>query len=87
MPSLPDDQLTPNRTLVTTYEGYDHDRQRPLYAVAPESFQAIMEGLACGNCLKYFNGVFCAICPDCGEPTGPTQATEAWWTDFPELVK
>lgn len=86
MPSFPPDQLTENRTFKAVYEDYDPVRQRPRYAVGPDAFKAIMEGYGCGNCLQYF-GMYLAVCPTCGEATGPAQATEPWWTDHPELVK
>jgi hypothetical protein len=83
---VPPEQLTANRTFVAIYDSYDRDRDRPLYAVGPESFEAIMAGYGCGNCLAYFGGLYFPKCPTCGEQTGDAQATHQWWTNYPEKV-
>lgn len=84
---IPAAQLTENRTLLPFYVGYDHELDRPRYALLPESYFAVLEGYACGECLAWFGGLYAAVCPVCGKPTGPSQAIAPWWTDYPETVR
>jgi len=84
---IPEDQLTANGTLLPFYEGFDPEKDQPRYALQPESFQAVIEGYACGECLKWFGGLYMAQCPTCGADTGAVQVVPAWWTEHPELVK
>lgn len=84
--AIPPDQITPNNTLVTIYEGEDLQTGQPRFALKPESFRAVMEGYACGHCLAVFGGIYAARCPVCNEPTGAVQAIQPWWTDYPDRV-
>lgn len=76
LPSVPDWQLTPNRTFRVVY-GRELTGD---VAVWPESGEAIREGYGCGNCLKYFDGLYTPLCPACGARTGSEQITQPWWT-------
>ncbi len=73
---IPSEQLTQNNTLKPVWIRDGHGT----FALPPESFEAVRQGYACGNCLRYFGGVFMSHCPDCGDPTGGYQVVPQWWT-------
>lgn len=50
-------------------------------ALEHAAFEAVRQGYGCGECLRYFGGLYFERCPTCDARTGSYSIVPQWWTD------